>query len=147
MSDELQKTSEFRASPSIQQIGTTDRSASDVAVAYFDWIEDAIPAVGVGKDGERIDFNVLTSKRPAIALEVVESTPEFETYRVVGGYLVGSPPGGQFVFDVQNQKLTISLTDFTPRLPRFVYVTTHAIAHSIVMWAFGRFARQTGISR
>ena len=147
MTTELQTMPDFRAAPSIQKMGTTDRSAEDVANAYFDWVDESIPAVGVGKEGQRIEFNLITGKRPAIALEVIESTPDHKTYRVVGGYLVKSPPGGEFVFNVQNQELTISLKDFTPRLPRVVYVATHALVHSIVMWAFGRFARQSGISR
>jgi len=128
----------FIARPSIQEFsvpGPLDRPSQ----RYFDWVDDEVPAVQVVRDGDRVAMHLLSMERPAIELRAAPSVDGREKFDVCGGILVREPAGGRFVFEEPSPgRLRISLEGFTPRLPRIVYILTHALVHEYVMWSFRR---------
>lgn len=60
-------------------------------------------------------------------------------YGIVGGSLAVADQAGTFEFRTTDEGTVLTIVrDFEPRLPWWIYRVTQAIAHAVVMWAFGR---------
>ena len=128
----------WKSKPSIQDVyGVSD--ALSVADDYFDWISRAIPGVSVTQNSEQTSFHLLGMSSPAIALRTIRRTPESVGFEVTGGFLVATPPSGLFSFTKAGPShVVISLKEFTPRLPRFIYALSHSVAHDFVTTRYAR---------
>ncbi len=132
----------YQASPSIQYMGSVQRSADVLAGEYFRWLEENVPFVGARSTPDGVELFLLSRSAAAIELELVEAGPERTIYQVKQGYLVRKPAGGKFTFEIVDDELVVTLEEFTPRLPWPIYVLTHQVAHSVVMWSFTRHVRR-----
>lgn len=133
----------YQASPSIQNMGLVRRSSDVLANEYFRWLDGTVPFVGARSEAGRIELFLVTRRKAAIELKLVESGESRTVYEVTQGYLVRKPAGGTFTFENLHGELVVTLRDFTPRLPRFIYVPTHQVAHFLVMWWFTRYVRRS----
>lgn len=127
----------FVARPSIQEFSIL-RPVDRPGQLYFDWVDREVPGVRAVWDGGQVGLHLFGMDRPAILLKP-SPEPGGEAYEVCGGLLVHEPAGGRFVFEVPSpDRLRIVLEGFTPRLPRTIFVLTHALVHEFVMWSFRR---------
>ena len=129
----------WTAKPSVQRM-SVPAAPLVVATHYFNWVDEKIPFVCARQTDDRVSFHILGIDRAAIALEVQASDADNVIYIVVGGFLTRSlPERGEFSFArTSGKEITIALRRFAPRLPRFIYVCTHAVVHEIVMGLYVR---------
>ena len=134
----------WRPRPSVQTIHPVDATADAVADLYFRWVDTSVPATRVLFDGEDVvHMHVLGLDAAALTLRTRSTGPRRTAYEVVGGFLVGDMPGGEFSFErIDQATLRISLDGFRPSLPRAIYQLTQAAVHSFIMWWFGHHVRK-----
>lgn len=128
----------FVSPPSIQDFRVPPGLAHP-ADRYFRWVDEQVPGVRVQRLDERVAMHLWGSRRPAILLEPSGRDDGVEAFRVIGGFMVARPPGGEFRFEsIESGRLRIVLCGFRPRLPKLLFMLTHSLVHEAVMWWFQR---------
>jgi uncharacterized protein YbjT (DUF2867 family) len=126
-------------------------SSRSIAELYFDWLPAALrPMLRVSPlPGGGCSF-ALAVGPPLLELSLVREASEDDrtVYRITGGALVEPRSRGEGILEFRcalgGSQVTTLVSNFEPRLPWFVYKYTQAIAHLLVMRAFGRrLARAT----
>jgi hypothetical protein len=106
---------------------------------YFDWLTTVFKgAVGVsgGTDSEAVVLTLFGV--PAIRLKHLSTTDTEISYTVEGGAL--ALKGGRFAFIRQADAGALAVLEgFRPRLPGWLYMRTHGLAHARIMQRFSRF--------
>lgn len=128
--------------PSLQTAYVAGWTAPKLAAHYFEWLDQAVPGVSVRRRTDFVSMHLGGSERPAIVLRQVHTSEHHVAFEVVGGFLVSASPGGLFSFETKSDAVTISLSEFTPRLPRPLFLVTHSVAHDLAMSAFCRTLRR-----
>lgn len=127
-------------------------AASDVARAYLAWLPSFLwHWLAVRTDGDMARFYLRPWSRPLLELRLSteRSTADRTLLYVTGGALArpprdGAPPGRlEFRLAPDGRSVIAAVHDFEPSLPWFLYVTTQARVHLVVMWAFDRFLRRS----
>jgi uncharacterized protein YbjT (DUF2867 family) len=124
--------------------------ARDVAERYFDWLGEAFaPVIEVRRvrGDVALAFRGLGPALLVLSPELLSS--DRAVYRVAGGLLsarlelprveAGAPQAGTFEFRevLGGEAVLVAIADFVPRLPWWLYVSTQAQAHRLVMALFG----------
>jgi uncharacterized protein YbjT (DUF2867 family) len=128
------------------------RNAEWVASEYFRWLPFFFSTlVSVIISQNRCTFYVLHPSLTILVLEKSEerSTPDRQLLYVVGGLLSGMMDRGRLEFrEVLNKRYVMAaLHEFRPALPWYIYRWTQAVAHIIVMKAFGEHLKWHVISQ
>jgi hypothetical protein len=130
----------------------------EIAADYFHWLHRWLAPViavevsgsGSGSTLDRATFKLL-GRFALLSLQRLaqEEEPERVVFQVDGGLLARTTAGprgsGQLEFRLclAGTAILVGLHDFAPRLPWAVYKYTQAVAHLLIMKAFGvRLARQ-----
>ena len=138
---------------SVQRLALpTGRDAAWVAEEYMRWLPTWLIArvLRVTVDAERrCRFYARLMKQPLLELTLApdRSSPDRVLFYITGGRLarVGNGRGRlEFREVLDRSALIAAVHDFEPSLPWFLYASTQAIAHLIVMRAFGRHLRRMG---
>lgn len=117
-----------------------------VAREYARWLPRFMwPVIRVDEveDG-RLDFRFAFMPRPLLELSLAHerSLEGRELYYITGGMLADLTRSlrGRLEFRrvLGGTHLLAAIHDFTPRLPWYIYLWTQAVAHLVVMRAFGR---------
>lgn len=129
---------------SIQRItAPAGLDAASLAARYARWcagtlgwilrvVHDADGSLRFRLRGTTLDLLVL-------APMAERSAPDRFVYGIVGGALAIRAQSGTFEFRTTGEGTALTIVrDFEPRLPWWIYRVTQAIAHALVMWAFGR---------
>lgn len=140
---------------SIQWIDLPARPAMSLAAlerAYFAWV----PVIGGGlaapdpaAAGTSRPLSIHTFAGPlAICMTTPEEGPSRRSRRITGGLLAFS--GGELAFEVGPAptgsgatRVTVALTGFRPRMPRFLYWITQRQLHERSTFAFLREVART----
>jgi uncharacterized protein YbjT (DUF2867 family) len=125
-------------------------SSHSIAELYFDWLPAALrPMLRVSPlPGGGCSF-ALAVGPPLLELSLDREASEDDrtVYRITGGALVAPTSRGQGVLEFRcvlgGSEVTTLVSNFEPRLPWFIYKYTQAIAHLLVMRAFGRYLART----
>jgi len=125
----------------------TGRDADWLAQEYLSWLgKISWPLFDVERNSVySCEFRLRGTKFCLLRLHadpnIVEEAQR--TFRITGGLLVdtSSESQGRFEFrTILSGQIGISaIHDFKPRLPWFIYNSTQAIAHSLVMWRFRQY--------
>lgn len=125
------------------------RSAAWVADEYVRWLPTWLIArvLRVTVEGNRCRFYAPFMKRPLLELTLApdRSRPDRVLFYITGGRLarVGTGRGRLEFREVLDHRAVIAAVhDFEPSLPWFIYASTQAVAHLMVMRAFGRHLRR-----
>lgn len=118
------------------------RDAEWVAQEYFNWLPTFFSTlVRVMVEENRCTFYLIHPELQILILEKSQerSASDRQLLYVVGGKLSGKMDRGRLEFrEVLNHQYVMSaLHEFRPALPWYIYRWTQAIAHIIVMKAFG----------
>lgn len=112
-----------------------------LASEYMNWLPNFIHSIiYVDQDQKIIKFKLLGLKKSLLALKKVsnDSSLTRAKFHIVGGLLTATKNTGWLEFrSVANGKYTIvSINDFRPYLPWYLYCYTQAIVHLWVMKSF-----------
>ena len=142
---------------SIQRMSApVDWSASKIVRGYWNWLGSwGGPLLKVrttsapGNDViEQVDVDLLSTIRVlSLRRNKARCTPCSEVLSITGGLLVRKDAGsnGRFEFRRiagESETIVIVLQDYAPSLPWYLYETTQAIAHLLVMRSFGRWLKK-----
>lgn len=119
------------------------RDAEWAADLYFDWLDSRLsPFLFVDRDDpETVCFRLGGFGTPLLVLEPVPTAdPQRSIFRVTGGLVARQGGDQRFEFRTHpiHRDLIVALVGFRPALPNWLYRTTHALVHGIIMWLFGR---------
>mgnify|MGYP001166918424 CR=1 FL=1 len=97
-------------------------------------------------DDKLVSFYLRLVPKPLLVLQLDEhGTDQNLVLKIVGGILanVGDSPNGRLEFRevLQGQSVMSAIHDFSPSLPWYLYNITQAVAHLMVMKAFGHHLR------
>lgn len=127
-------------------------SASAIADEYFRWLPHAMrPFVRVRPlSTSGCSFHLVGWSRPLLELvrDEAASEPGRTIDRIAGGALVAPSGHGhgslEFRHLLGGSEVTALVSGFEPRLPWPVYQATQAVAHLVIMRAFGRHLSRMG---
>jgi uncharacterized protein YbjT (DUF2867 family) len=125
-------------------------SSLAISQLYFEWLPAALrPLLRVTPlPGGGCSFSLAWGP-PLLELSLDREASEDDrtVYRITGGALVAPTSRGQGVLEFRcvlgGSEVTTLVSNFEPRLPWFIYKYTQAIAHLLVMRAFGRYLART----
>jgi uncharacterized protein YbjT (DUF2867 family) len=121
-------------------------SASDAATEYMTWLPRFLsPFVKVSVEGDWITFSLFFSMIKILILKRVDhSTSDFQTFHIKGGLLALKHNKGRLEFrEVLNKSsILISIHDFYPSLPWYLYRYTQAVFHLFVMNSFKKHLKR-----
>ena len=133
---------------SLQRFPNPQRlSARQVAEAYFEWLPAALkPLLRVtARESLVCAFSIAGWPRPLLELSLDSnvSTEDRTVYRISGGDLANRSSLGKGTLEfrtvLDGSEVLAIVFNFEPRLPWLVYKFTQAVAHLLVMRAFGRY--------
>lgn len=130
---------------SIQRLANPNKlSEEKISEEYIKWLPAYLYYfINVKKKGNDINFLIPGLKWPLLKLTKIEDKNELNRvkFHIVGGLLVQSKGEGWLEFRlVADGKYTlVSINDFTPSLPWYLYKYTQAPLHSKAMNAFGKY--------
>ncbi len=124
-------------------------TAQHVAEAYFRWLPRAmrpfIRVAPLAEPGCAFWIAGFPHALLELTLDAARSDADRAVYRISGGSLLarGGTGGGSLEFRavLEGRYVMALVSNFEPRLPWFIYKATQALAHALVMWAFGRYLR------
>lgn len=121
---------------SIQLINTKQSwTAEKLASYYFSWLETRFfKLINVSKIENKLSIRFLN--KPLLELTLHNQSEGCYQYFVTGGLLAKKTESASFTFYTTNSRAMISLDQFSPTLPWFIYRLTQAPIHEIVMWRF-----------
>jgi uncharacterized protein YbjT (DUF2867 family) len=125
-----------------------ERDAMWAAFEYMRWLPVALrPLIRVGVDEARAcSFYLGPVAAPLLVLAFSpgRSSEDRPLFYVTGGLLAAAGGRGRLEFRETPDRLNLltAIHDFVPRLPWWIYRYTQAIAHLLVMAAFGRHLRR-----
>jgi uncharacterized protein YbjT (DUF2867 family) len=135
---------------SIQRIPThVGDTARGLVERYFGWLEDVFGAfLAVRRRGGTWEVGL----RGPLRAPLLRLVPHLEAgdrvvLEIAGGLLVDTAtPRGTFEFRevLGGEAVLVTIADFAPRLPWWLYVVTQAQAHAVVMALFGRHVVSSG---
>lgn len=129
------------------------RDAASVADAYLAWLPRVLsPVLRVSvSEARTCRFYARPIAQPLLELTFApeRSSPDRQLFYVTGGLLAAAPESGvrprlEFRQVLGGAFVLAAVLDFTPRLPWLVYKLTQAVAHLLVMRAFGRHLAREG---
>lgn len=136
---------------SIQRFPLPDgETATQIAKEYLRWLPRTFVSIlRVETNGEtECRFRLWPLKKPLLVLDYSKSrsTEDRALFYIRGGLLARIQGRGRLEFrEVLNRKsLLVSVLEFRPSLPWFVYRVTQAVFHVLVMAAFGRHLSHRG---
>ena len=111
---------------------------------YLRWLPKTLKTIlrcDVTND-KLVSFYLRLVPKPLLVLQLDEhGTDQNLVLKIVGGILanVGDSPNGRLEFRevLQGQSVMSAIHDFSPSLPWYLYNITQAVAHLMVMKAFG----------
>ncbi len=117
--------------------------AAALATRYARWCAGALGWIlrVVHDDDGSLHFRLRGTGLDLLVLAPMpeRSAPDRFVYGIVGGSLAVRGQSGTFEFRTTGEGTALTIVrDFEPRLPWWIYRVTQAIAHALVMWAFGR---------
>jgi nucleoside-diphosphate-sugar epimerase len=130
---------------SIQRLSNPGKlSQSRISEEYVHWLPEYLRSfIRAEKNDDEIDFLINGLNKPLLKLSKIEDKNELDRikFHIVGGLLVQDKESGWLEFRlVANGKYTlVSINDFVPSLPWYLYKYTQAPFHSKVMNAFGKY--------
>lgn len=130
---------------SIQRLpNLSNLSQSRISEEFVNWLPGHLRYfIQAEKNGNDINFLINGFKYPLLKLTKIEDKDELERvkFHIVGGLLVQGKAAGWLEFRlVADGKFTlVSINDFIPSLPWYLYKYTQAPFHAKVMDAFGKF--------
>ncbi len=117
--------------------------AETVSQYYFTWLHQFLgPFIQVRPHTEAIDFTFLGFKKPLLHLKRLPNPdPKRVSFLIEKGLLVAKLAEGHFEFRevLSSKALLITIYDFKPALPSFIYSISQALIHTLVMRQFKRF--------
>ena len=121
-------------------------TAKEVARAYTKWLPSFLkPILRLETTATGCRYFFRGMSKPLLELGVIESSSSATRYifQVEHGLLVGKKNFGRFEFreSPDRECLIVALHDFKPALPWFIYRSSQAIVHQIVM---SRFSKSLG---
>lgn len=120
---------------------------------YLRWLPDFMaPTLKVKQEGREVSFHAVFLPKPLLVLRYdATDQPERKLLSIVGGLLanVSEQPLGRLEFReiLGGQHVMAAVHDFKPRLPWYLYNFTQALAHLLVMKAFGRHLERVASSK
>jgi uncharacterized protein YbjT (DUF2867 family) len=147
----------MRERPTVRLVRSVQRlplprgwDAAAAARAYGTWLPRAFrPFLDVRTEGgTRLAFRLRPLRTPLLVLEPSpeRSSPSRALFYIRGGLLARDGERGRLEFReaLGGRVLLAAIHDFEPRLPWPLYVATQAVAHVVVMRAFGRHLAAAG---
>ncbi|POB13448.1 NAD(P)H-binding protein [Halobacteriovorax sp. DA5] len=143
---------EERTVRSIQRLDNPSHlEMKELASTYIKWLPRFIRfIIYVHEDRGNITFNIICIRAPLLTLKYIENKSNLRRakFHIIGGLLSASTNTGWLEFrSVANGKFTlVSINDFRPSLPWYIYCYTQAPIHLIVMKSFSSHLKHLKIS-
>ncbi|EPZ49977.1 NAD(P)H-binding protein, PF13460 family [Bacteriovorax sp. BAL6_X] len=123
----------------------------ELANSYMKWLPRFIRfIIHVHEEEGTITFNIFGLKKPLLILKFIENKSNLRRakFHIVGGVLSASKDTGWLEFrSVANGKFTlVSINNFRPSLPWYIYCYTQAPIHLFVMRSFSSYLKHFKIS-
>ncbi len=123
-------------------------TAKDAAHEYMVWLPRFLfPFVIVVVDGPWITFSVIVPQLKILILKRrQESTSDLQSFRIKGGLLALKHDKGRLEFRevLDGKYLLMSIHDFYPSLPWYIYRYSQAVMHLFVMNSFKNYLSRLG---
>jgi uncharacterized protein YbjT (DUF2867 family) len=124
-------------------------TAKDAADEYMKWLPKFLfPFIIVKVEDDWITFSLLYHKIKILILKRVNSaSDDFQSFRIRGGLLALKRDKGRLEFrEVLNKSsLLISIHNFYPALPWYIYRYTQALCHLFVMNRFKKHIKRVSV--
>ncbi|RZF21536.1 NAD-dependent epimerase/dehydratase family protein [Halobacteriovorax vibrionivorans] len=122
-----------------------------VAQEYMNWLPRYIHSiVYVEQDDEIVKFKLIGLKKSLLALKKISNTSNLNRvkFHIVGGLLSGSKNTGWLEFRAvaEGRYTIVSVNEFRPYLPWYLYRYTQAVVHLWVMRSFNNYLNHLKIS-
>ncbi len=122
-------------------------SMKNIANEYMNWLPQFLkPFLVLTHSEDNLIFQLRFYKKPLLILTFSEERTfsTRELFYITGGVLAKDNLRARLEFrKVVGQPYFIAaIHSFHPRLPWYIYISTQAIAHKIVMWCFGRHLKR-----
>lgn len=116
---------------------------TQIADEYISWLPRVLKFFLKAKRSENyVYFSLIGIKKPLLMLKRINDNSELERekFHIVGGLLCAKIDKGWLEFRlVAGGKYTlVSINEFYPSLPWYIYKFTQAPVHGVVMYAFGK---------
>jgi nucleoside-diphosphate-sugar epimerase len=123
-------------------------TAKDAAHEYMIWLPRFLfPFIIVTVDGPWITFSVIIPQLKILILKRrEESTSDLQTFKIKGGLLALKNDKGRLEFRevLDGKYLLMSIHDFYPSLPWYIYRYSQALMHLFVMNSFKKYLSRLG---
>lgn len=142
------RTREIKNVRSIQRLPNPNNlTQKEIADEYINWLPKVLRFFLKAKRSENyVYFSFIGVKKPLLMLKRVQETKVLrrEKFHIVGGLLCAKIDKGWLEFRlVADGKFTlVSINEFYPSLPWYIYKFTQAPIHALVMAAFGRHLKK-----
>lgn len=130
---------------SIQRLGNINNLTSkEISDNYISWLPEHLKSFLIAKkEDNQICFYALGLPRALLKLEHIPDTssPDREKFHIVGGLLSNTSSTGWLEFRrvAKGEFTLVSINDFVPSLPWYIYKYTQAPLHASVMKSFGTY--------
>lgn len=123
-------------------------TAKDAAHEYMIWLPRFLyPFIIVSVEDDWVTFSFLFASIKLLILQRIQgATSDFQSFRIRGGLLALKHDKGRLEFRevLGESTLLMSIHDFYPSLPWYIYRYTQAIFHLFVMNSFRKYLRKLG---
>ncbi|MAX65318.1 MAG: hypothetical protein QF441_11195 [Bacteriovoracaceae bacterium] len=122
-------------------------TAQSLGDHYFSWLERTLFFLNIHKkDKENFSLVFCGIKILQLKKNQERTTIDRSVYYITGGFLAAKKTFNgriEFRYIEQNQVFLISLIDFKPSLPWFIYKYTQAVIHKLIMNKFKKYLLKT----